>query len=62
MDAKRMTVKEVAKREGMDVMELLENATFDGACPACCTEGCEVEPDGRCEHGFPSVLLASGLI
>jgi hypothetical protein len=30
--------------------------------PACCTEGCEVEPDGRCEHGCPSILLAAGII
>jgi hypothetical protein len=34
----------------------------DGVVPACCSEGCEVEPDGVCEHGFPSVLIASGLI
>ena len=34
----------------------------DGTCPACCSEGCIVEPDGHCEHGNPSVLLAMGLI
>lgn len=34
----------------------------DAVVPACCDEGCEVEPDGRCEHGCPSVLLAFGLI
>lgn len=36
--------------------------TFDGVCPALCTEGCEVEPDGRCEHDCPSVLLVLGLV
>ena len=34
----------------------------DSIVPACCSEGCEVEPDGHCEHGCPSVLLAYGLI
>lgn len=34
----------------------------DSIVPACCSEGCEVEPDGRCEHGCPSVLLAAGII
>lgn len=58
----RITAREVAEREGLELMELLEGATFDGVCPACCTEGCEVEPDGRCEHGCPSVMLAVGLI
>lgn len=26
------------------------------------TDGCEVEPDGMCEHGHPSWLLRLGLI
>jgi hypothetical protein len=26
------------------------------------TDGCEVEPDGMCEHGHPSWLLHLGLI
>ena len=34
----------------------------DSIVPACCTEGCEVEPDGHCEHGCPSILLAAGII
>lgn len=35
---------------------------LDVVAPACCREGCEVEPDGHCEHGCPSVLLALGLV
>jgi hypothetical protein len=31
-----------------------------GGCEA--TDGCFVEPDGTCEHGQPSWLLALGLI
>lgn len=58
----RITLQQLAEREGVDVMEILEEATFDGVCPALCTEGCEVEPDGRCEHGCPSALIAAGFI
>lgn len=38
------------------------DALMDSVVPACCDEGCEVEPDGRCEHGCPSVLLALGVV
>jgi len=62
MTAKRMRISEVAKREGMTVDQLLESAVLDSVAFACCSEGCEVEPDGRCEHGHPSVLLAAGII
>jgi hypothetical protein len=27
-----------------------------------CPEGCLVEPDGACPHGFESLLLAAGLL
>lgn len=33
-----------------------------GVVPALCEDGCEVEPDGCCEHGHPSVLLVAGVI
>ena len=35
---------------------------YDGVAPALCDEGCEVEPDGHCSHGAPSLLLAMGMI
>ena len=41
-------------------LEMLERWTFDGVCEA--TDGCEIEPDGVCEHGYPSWLLYVGLI
>lgn len=37
-----------------------ERAVYDGVCPAA--DGCRVEPDGECEHGWPSKLRALGLI
>lgn len=38
----------------------LEKWTFDSVCKA--TDGCRIEPDGVCQHGHPSWLLALGLI
>ena len=38
----------------------LEEWDRDGGCEAI--DGCWVEPDGQCEHGFDSWLLAMGLI
>jgi len=40
--------------------EQLREWVFDSVCEA--TDGCEVEPDGRCEHGHESWLLALGMI
>ena len=39
---------------------LLQEWEAEGGCEA--TDGCWVEPDGRCEHGCPSWLLVMGLI
>jgi len=48
---------EVLEIEGLDFSDLM-----DSSVPACCSEGCYVEPDGKCSHGHPSVLLDMGLI
>lgn len=40
--------------------ETLEAWIHEGICEA--TDGCVVEPDGACIHGFPSWLLELGLI
>lgn len=59
----RIKLAEVAANEGLDsVDELLETFGDESVMPACCQEGCQVEPDGRCEHGCPSILLAMGVI
>lgn len=39
-----------------------ENLVIDSVCPVMCRECDEVEPDGRCEHGCPSLFLAMGVI
>ena len=46
--------------EPMPNMDLLQEWVMDSVCDA--TDGCQVEPDGHCEHGHQSWLLRLGLI
>jgi hypothetical protein len=41
-------------------VKTLEKWSSDCGCKTI--DGCWVEPDGTCEHGFPSWLLAMNLI
>lgn len=43
-----------------DIYQAVERANVDSV--ADCADHCQAEPDGSCEHGFPSVLVALGLI
>ena len=48
-------------REGVPPSwETLRKWEFDGVAEA--TDGCRVEPDGECPHGFKSWLLVYGII
>jgi hypothetical protein len=58
MRPKRISVTEALDDWGCT----LDEVAFSSTVPACCDDLCEVEPDGYCEHGHPSVLLMSGLI
>lgn len=63
----RMSVAELQALDGygdVAVEQWLfdEDYVTDSVVPALCWEGCTVEPDGRCEHGNPSILLALGMI
>lgn len=59
----QMTLEEFLHQDGRDLDELVADLILDGTTvPALCREGCEVEPDGECPHGCPSVLLAMGVI
>lgn len=42
------------------VREAIRDAVYDDV--AACADGCMTEPDGTCEHGYLSVLLAFGYI
>lgn len=41
-------------------VDVLEDWNNDGGCEAL--DGCWVEPDGTCEHGRPSWLMAMGWV
>ena len=58
----RISMRQTAQNYGMTVDEMLEEFGTESVVPALCSEGCEVEPDGRCEHGCPSLLVAIGCI
>lgn len=59
----RMTIKEFLEQDGRELVDILEAVTMEEEnAPALCTEGCEVEPDGKCPHGNPSILVAAGMI
>jgi hypothetical protein len=59
--AKKVSIQQALQEAGYDSMvDLMEQDPL--TYPACCSQGCEVEMDGRCEHGFPSVVLASGMV
>lgn len=61
--ASRITVVELERREGDDAVAIMEDVTFDfRECPAMCSEGCEVEVDGHCQHGFPSLAIHMGMV
>lgn len=63
MNENRMSVLRLAESHGYDdVMTFVEEVCSDSVVPACCAEGCDVEPDGRCCHGNPSPLIALGFI
>lgn len=62
----QITVEQWRKDEGLKTLRefysRLQELSVDSVCPALCDEGCEVEPDGTCEHGCPSVLLEAGVL
>jgi hypothetical protein len=57
----KVSLNEVAEEYGYNsAEEMASDYMFDSIVPACCSHGCEVEPDGRCEHGYPSILIELG--
>lgn len=59
----KLTLNETACEHGFDeITDMLQDFADESSIPACCSEGCLVEPDGKCEHGFKSIFLAAGLI
>lgn len=65
-DATRISITELCSEQyGYESVEeaiIEERWMTDSVVPALCSEGCQVEQDGRCEHGNPSIVLALGYI
>jgi hypothetical protein len=74
MSWKAEKLQNLAEIEGLEVMELLEQDTYDSVCKGICTEAdcdytCEVEPDqdrGYCEvcgkNSVMSSLMLAGIL
>lgn len=64
--ARRISVRQFRTEEGLEepqeFTEFLRQCIEDGFAPAMCEDGCDVEPDGECEHGHPSLLLCVNLV
>lgn len=58
----RISLKQWMEDQGYESIDDASDVLMDSVMPALCTEGCDVEPDGRCSHGCPSPLLAMGAI
>lgn len=59
----RLTMDQLLEHDGRTLEEICEAVLIgEENAPALCDEGCEVEPDGVCPHGCPSILRAAGII
>jgi hypothetical protein len=59
----RLSMEQFLEQDGRTLEEICHAVLFaEENAPALCDEGCEVEPDGTCPHGCPSILRAAGMI
>lgn len=58
--AKGYSAKEEQEYLKTLTFDQIEEMMFDGVVE--CADGCEVEPDGKCPHGYSSPLLLLGYI
>jgi hypothetical protein len=59
-----LSVAETLKRSGyLDISDYLAATMMGEALSiACCRFVCDVEPDGHCKHGNPSIELQFGML
>jgi len=58
--AHRISIEQTAEENGYDLNNDNDMCTlmlFESIVPACCSEGCMVEVDGHCPHGFPAITM-----
>jgi hypothetical protein len=54
-----ISIEELLRKEQRTLLEIARGAICRGdLAPALCMYGCQVELEGACEHGCPSVLKA----
>jgi len=59
----RLKMEEFLTRDCRTLDEIPQSVLIgEENAPALCDHGYEVEPDGTCPHGCPSILLAAELI
>jgi hypothetical protein len=59
----RLSIEQFLKLDGRALDEILAAVVSDiEPAPALCTQLCEVEPDGTCPHGCPSLLRGASLL
>ena len=55
----RISIEELLIKEQRSLLEIARATICSGnPAPALCLHGCQVELEGSCEHGCPSVLKA----
>ena len=54
--------EEKRKKSEAEFIEFIEVCIDEGWSPTKCPEGCPVEPDGVCPHGYESIVLELGFI
>ncbi len=55
----RISIEELLRKEQRTLLEIARGTVCRGdPAPALCVNGCQVELEGTCEHGCPSVLRA----
>jgi len=54
--------EEARKKSADEFIEFIEICLDEGWSPTKCTEGCPVEPDEVCPHGFKSIVLELGFM
>ncbi len=60
LEAKLDAIPRIHRRVKKPGFKSLEKWSMDGICPT--PDGCKVEPDGTCEHGWNAWLLICGII
>lgn len=59
---KEKEYEQARKKSEAEFIEFIEICLDEGWSPTKCPEGCPVEPDGICPHGYKSVVLELGFI